>query len=61
MEWYVNPETTGAYYNSSNPNIAHWNNAAQRHQWRDETLKYSSYFDVRRDSSGRLNAVRERL
>ena len=61
MEWYAAADEAGAYYSSSSPNVAHWNNAEQRKLWRDEPLRYSSYFDVRKTPSGRLVSFRERL
>jgi hypothetical protein len=55
LDWY-RVDTESAYATTSNPAIAHWDNTVKRAAHRTERLAYGSYYDVRPDAAGGLEA-----
>jgi len=59
LDWYSNNDDH--YTTSSNPNISHWNNAAERDAYSDAALEWPSFKAVRKRDDGRLEAYDVRL
>lgn len=61
LDWYERQEVDKVFFNSSSPEISHWNNINEFSRNHDVALNYKDYLAIKKNNAGELEVYTERL